>query len=110
MQGGGCLREPDPAPAAWLAGLTALAAGVLMLIGFLTPIAGVLAGAEAIGMGLSLLPACTTDLFESRTTMVLAAAVLLAIIVLGPGAISVDARVFGRREIIIPSSTSPPQR
>jgi hypothetical protein len=81
-----------------------------MLVGFLTPIAGVLAGAEAIGVGLSLLPVCTPALFESRTTIALAAAVLLAIIALGPGSVSVDARIFGRREIIIPSPSSPSQR
>jgi len=32
---------------------------------------------------------------------------LVAIIILGPGAFSVDSRLFGRREVIIPS---PPHR
>jgi uncharacterized membrane protein YphA (DoxX/SURF4 family) len=32
------------------------------------------------------------------------AAMSLALVLLGPGAISLDARLFGRREIIIPES------
>jgi uncharacterized membrane protein YphA (DoxX/SURF4 family) len=103
VQGGFYLRGPDPAPGAWFVGLTALAAGVLLLIGFLTPIVGAVVGVGAIGIGLSLLPACTPTLFESTTPIILAVTMLLAIIVLGPGAVSVDARIFGRREIIIPS-------
>lgn len=108
VQGGFYLRGPDPAPGEWFVGLTALAAGVLMLIGFLTPIVGVVVGVGGIGVGLSLLPSCATTLFESRTLIVFAVTMLLTIIVLGPGAVSVDARIFGRREIIIPSVGSKP--
>jgi hypothetical protein len=42
--------------------------------------------------------------------MVFSIAILLAIIVLGPGAFSVDARLFGRREIIISAPISRSQR
>jgi hypothetical protein len=110
IQGGFYLREPDPAPGARFAGLTALAAGGLLPIGFLTPIAGAVAAVSAIGIGLSLLPVCAPTLFDAPTRVVFALTILLAIIVLGPGAVSVDARIFGRREIIIPSASSKLQR
>jgi uncharacterized membrane protein YphA (DoxX/SURF4 family) len=108
VQGEFCLRAPDPAPGAWFVGLAALGAGVLMLIGFLTPIVGVVVGAGGIGVGLSVLPSCATTLLESRTQVVFAVTMLLVIIGLGPGAVSLDARIFGRREIIIPSVGSKP--
>lgn len=33
----------------------------------------------------------------------------LALLMLGPGAFSLDARLFGRREIIIPEGRRPPE-
>jgi hypothetical protein len=89
-------------PEAWLLGLVALAAGVLLLIGFLTPIAATAVGLGGIGVALSLLPACTPAVFDSHLAMIFAVAILIGIILLGPGAFSVDARLFGRRQIIIP--------
>jgi hypothetical protein len=89
-------------PVAWLLGLAALAAGVLLLIGFLTPIAGTAVGLGGIGVALSLLPACTPAVFDSGLAMVFAVTMLIGIILLGPGAFSIDARLFGRRQIIIP--------
>ena len=89
-------------PVASLLGLAALAAGVLLLVGFLTPIAGTAVGLGGIGVALSLLPACTPPVFDSRLSMVFAVTMLIGIILLGPGAFSIDARVFGRRQIIIP--------
>ena len=107
VQGGYYLREPDPSAATWLAGLVGIVSGVLLFIGFLTPPAGVVVGLFALGIGCSLIPSCTRTLFDSYVPVVFATAILLAIIILGPGAFSVDARLFGRREIIIPPSSSP---
>ena len=81
----------DGRTTAWLAGIAGVAAGVLLLIGFLTPVAAAAAGFAVTGMGLSL----------GFVTVV-----ALAMILLGPGAYSLDARLFGLREIIIPSRTS----
>ena len=94
-------------PVAWLLGLAALAAGVLLLVGFLTPIAGTAVGLGGIGVALSLLPACSPAVFDSRLAMVFAVTLLIGIILLGPGAFSIDARVFGRRQIIIPPPAHP---
>jgi uncharacterized membrane protein YphA (DoxX/SURF4 family) len=83
-------------------GLAALACGALLLVGLLTQIAAALAGLGAIGVALSLLPACTPSIFNSKPAIVFAGTILAGIILLGPGAFSLDARAFGRREIIIP--------
>jgi uncharacterized membrane protein YphA (DoxX/SURF4 family) len=37
-------------------------------------------------------------------------AVAVALVLLGPGALSLDARLFGRREIIFPHERRPPSR
>jgi uncharacterized membrane protein YphA (DoxX/SURF4 family) len=102
IQGAYYVSVPDPTLAAWVLGLAAIVAACLLLIGFLTPVAGSFAAIGALGIWLSLIPACTPTLFDSRTAVVFALTILWAIVTLGPGAFSVDARVFGRREIIFP--------
>jgi uncharacterized membrane protein YphA (DoxX/SURF4 family) len=101
-QGRFYLQGADGAKVNWLIGLSALASGALLLIGFLTPIAGAVAGLGTVALGFSLLPPCTPTIFDSKPAVVFAVAILLGIVVLGPGAFSLDARMFGRREIIIP--------
>jgi hypothetical protein len=76
--------------------------GVLLLAGFLTPVVGGVVGVGALAISLSLLPSCIPSLFDSTVVLAFGATILLAVVILGPGAFSVDARVFGRREIIIP--------
>ena len=83
-----------------------VASGAALVIGYLTPCAGILAGLVSIGEAFSWFPAPNLDLFEARLTAVLATVILAALVCLGPGAFSLDARLFGRREIIIPSSPS----
>jgi uncharacterized membrane protein YphA (DoxX/SURF4 family) len=87
-------------------GALALIAGALLLIGFLTPIVSLLVAAGAIGIGFSLLPVCSPNLFDTRIALIFGCTMLVAIVGLGPGAFSLDARVFGRREIIIPPPMS----
>jgi uncharacterized membrane protein YphA (DoxX/SURF4 family) len=85
----------------WLGGLLG-AAGVALLIGVLTPIAGIVLGLGAIGIGFSIVAAPMPNLFDEKLSAVLTAIIAAAIVFLGPGAYSLDARLFGRREIIIP--------
>jgi uncharacterized membrane protein YphA (DoxX/SURF4 family) len=105
IQGIYYVREPDATPAALASGLAAILAAGLLLIGFLTPVAASAAILGALAIWLSLLPACSPTLFDSRAPSVLALTILLAIVCLGPGTFSVDARMFGRREIIFPPSS-----
>ena len=104
------LSEAGGIEATSLVGLTALAAGALLLVGFLTPVAGAVVGLGGVGVALSLLPACTSIIFDSNLAIAFAGTMLVGIIVLGPGAFSLDARVFGRREIIIPPPIFPSDR
>ena len=86
----------------WMA-IVAFASGVTLLAGIITPIAALVAGLGAIASGFSFLPAPpVSNLADSKLAVILIAIVATAIACLGPGAFSVDARLFGRREIIIP--------
>lgn len=80
--------------AAWVPALLSTVSGVSLLAGFLTPIGGVMILFGAMGTAF-------TDHVESRPLSMLIAVLAAAVILLGPGAWSFDARLFGRREIII---------
>ena len=90
----------------WTIALLTVVSGATLLIGYLTPFAGVLAALFTMGGALLWFPVPARDLFEGRLTAVLATVIVGALVCLGPGAFSLDARLFGRREIIIPSSPS----
>ncbi len=74
-----------------VAGALAVASGALLLLGFLTPIA-----ASVSGLGIAV------HLSDDGRASVFVVIVAVAVVLLGPGAFSVDARLFGRREIVIP--------
>jgi hypothetical protein len=101
IQAGYYVRDPDAPPAVWIMALSAVFSAGFLLIGFLTPLVSSALVLGALGVSFSLLPACTPTLFDS-TPAVFAITILVAIVGLGPGAFSVDARLFGRREIVFP--------
>ncbi|MEO8130813.1 MAG: hypothetical protein ABJF23_21930 [Bryobacteraceae bacterium] len=101
VQGQNWLSDNDPLPGSGFAGSAAIATGGLLLIGFLTPIAATVAGLGCAAT-VVLLPVSSRAVVDSKTDIAFATVILWAIIILGPGAFSVDARLFGRREIIIP--------
>jgi uncharacterized membrane protein YphA (DoxX/SURF4 family) len=84
-------------------------AGVLLIAGLLTPVASAL----VIACNLGFVFARSVALCHHPVGAALAQTIIvaLAIALLGPGAISLDSRLFGRREIIIPDSdpTWPPR-
>ncbi len=87
-------------------GILLCAAGLGIVIGFLTPATGGVTALIMGGTGLSWLPPPSPNLIDSRLTAILTVCVATALVFLGPGALSLDARLFGRREIIIPASHS----
>jgi uncharacterized membrane protein YphA (DoxX/SURF4 family) len=97
------------APVLWCAGVLGLVAGGALLIGVLTPLSGVVVGLGALGIGFSIVPAPTPNLFDARLSAIFAGIMTVAIVFLGPGAFSLDAHLFGRREIIIPQAVRPPR-
>jgi uncharacterized membrane protein YphA (DoxX/SURF4 family) len=107
VQGGFYVGEPNPTPGTWFVGFAALAGGAMLAVGFLTPIVGALVGLAALGIRFSLLPGCAPSLFDAKLPAIQAGTMLVAVVLLGPGAFSIDSRIFGRREIIIPP---PPPR
>ncbi len=97
----------DAQESGWLravAGLTA-AVGILLLVGVLTRFA---AAAAAVASGLSWFPRSGVVVLEGHMTAALAMVIAAAVVCLGPGAFSLDARWFGRREIILPDQPSDP--
>jgi uncharacterized membrane protein YphA (DoxX/SURF4 family) len=84
-------------PGACVIGVLAVAGGILVLLGFLTPVNGALV---ALSMPLFWYPNVSPGLFLKPIGGFLLAADAAAIALLGPGAFSIDARLFGRREIL----------
>ena len=78
---------------------------VLLLVGYLTPLASVLAGLASLSSTLISLPA--SSLPATKPAVAFATAIAAALFFLGPGAFSLDARLFGRREIVISNSRPP---
>jgi uncharacterized membrane protein YphA (DoxX/SURF4 family) len=82
------------------------AAGSLLLIGFLTRLVSLVAAIVSVTCIFSWFPGSDAGPLANLMTAVLCSAIAVAVIFLGPGALSLDARLFGRREIIIPNSPS----
>jgi uncharacterized membrane protein YphA (DoxX/SURF4 family) len=79
--------------------LLAFVTGLALLIGFMTPIAGVLLGAGGLLLTVDSSIPGHLPLFESGLARIEFIAISAALISLGPGALSLDARLYGRREI-----------
>ena len=86
----------------WAVCLLALWSGSALLVGFLTPIASVVAFLGGVGIAFSWLPVPNWNLFSGNPLSIDAIVMALAAVFLGPGAFSLDARLFGRRRVIIP--------
>ena len=83
-----------------------IAVGLLLLIGLLTRFVALVAAIIGASSVLSWFPRSSFGPLATPMTAVLSAAIAVAVICMGAGALSLDARMFGRREIIIPSSSS----
>jgi uncharacterized membrane protein YphA (DoxX/SURF4 family) len=89
----------------WFLGLLLTASGAALLIGFLTPLASLLAALSFLGIGFSWVPMPPWGLYDARVVSVGVIITAVAIALLGPGAFSLDGYLFGRREIVIPPSS-----
>jgi uncharacterized membrane protein YphA (DoxX/SURF4 family) len=111
IQGGVYLADRNnPTAEIWLIGTLVVASGISLSIGFLTPFAGGLIAFATLGIALSWLPSPTPNFFNAPLPTILVIVVAAAVVFLGPGFLSLDCRLFGRREIIIPHSPRQPER
>ncbi len=90
----------DRAPMSLAGSLSILACGTTLIAGFLTPGSAACVAIAGIAM-------LSTDALppggplSTPVSVVLVVADAVAVVLLGPGAFSLDARLFGRREILI---------
>ena len=81
----------------WVVTALVLVIASCLLVGFMTPLAAIVIGVGAIALAIS-------SLLETNQTLLNVIVLTTAIALLGPGAFSIDARMFGRREILIPNT------
>ena len=104
VQGIGFVRTTNDSVLAWSLAVLAFAGGSFLLAGLMTPLVAVLVAAGGIGAAVSWLPLPGEALVAGYPAIINLIVLSIAIALLGPGAFSLDARMFGRREITIPAS------
>ena len=107
IHGASPLTESSDVPRATPAvGLTGALIGAALVVGVLTPAAG----AAAAFFVVTTASASLWPPLDGPLLTLLLSIVSVAIVLLGPGAFSVDSYLFGRREIVIPRETRSPSR
>ena len=82
-------------------------ASLAVIIGFLTPLAGTLLCGAGMATMLMRIPSDALVLLDSRMATFEFVVMSAVLTILGPGMISVDARLFGRREIVVGEARRP---
>jgi hypothetical protein len=88
------------------AAFVAVLAGVALIIGLLTPVVSAVLATGGAAILLSL-HAAVLRLLDSRMALFEFVVMAAVLVILGPGATSIDARLFGRREVAIRDEHSP---
>ena len=95
--------------ALWCLAAVMLTSGAFLLAGLMTPLVAAIVAAVGVGIALSVIPSPSQTVLDGYLGIVNLIVLSIAIVLLGPGAFSLDARMFGRREIPIPSSRDVPR-
>ena len=96
------LATKDAGATVRIIGGLAVLAGILLVTGFRTRLAGfIIASGIAYLSVFGLLPPAR-NLFDRLLPTLFAETMSIALVFLGPGAFSIDAYLYGRKEIIIP--------
>jgi uncharacterized membrane protein YphA (DoxX/SURF4 family) len=85
--------------------LTLAGCGACLMIGLLTPAASLAVAIVSLANALSWLPIVSGNLIDGKLACIEMIVMAVAITLLGPGAYSVDALLFGRHEIVIPPAS-----
>jgi uncharacterized membrane protein YphA (DoxX/SURF4 family) len=102
IQGVVSLRQPSELSVLmWAGAVLAVVSGLAVLAGFVTPASGVVAGLTTLAIVATRVAPGVPGFIDGLAALILAIDAA-ALALLGPGALSLDARLFGRREIIIP--------
>ncbi|HSS76820.1 MAG TPA: DoxX family protein [Thermoanaerobaculia bacterium] len=107
VQGGACLTGGNPGSWESVLGVVSVLIGVSLLSGSLTPFAALLAEIVSLGIAFSWLPPSIPDVLGGPPATIFLVVMAAAVLLLGPGGFSLDARWFGRREVVIPPPTHP---
>lgn len=96
----------------WVSFLRAAAlipSGFCVLIGFVTPAASLVTTISILAISTPWFVSPGERLLDSRGALLEVAIISLSLAMMGPGSFSLDARFFGRREIVIPPRSRPKQ-
>ncbi len=102
------MRTPAPNGVIWIAAALAVVSGFALVAGVLTPGSAAVAGLTTLFIATWTQP--NAPLAIDHLAAVIVAGDAAALALLGPGALSMDARLFGRRELIIPHDPRTQQR
>ena len=91
----------------WALELSAVVVGLLIMVGFLTPFASLAATLGYLVDSAALFLAIDANGHTNAFRALDLAVMSFTLVLLGPGSVSVDARLFGHREIIIPEGRRP---
>ena len=92
---------------AYAAGLLEVVGGVSILLGCLTPLACVSVGLSVAALRLA--GVADDSPLGGGLFLLFLVSITAAVVLLGPGAFSLDARLFGRRKVIIPQASHTPK-
>ena len=101
VEGGAYVSADGASSGALGGGVLLIASGLSLLVGFVTPLAALVIGLGTAGLGFSWLPAPPLNVLDDGLATALVVVVAFALVLLGPGAYSLDSYLFGRREIVI---------
>ena len=83
--------------------------GVMLLCGLFNWLASSLSTLIGLGVAVALIPVPGLNFSSIKVWAAFTAVIAMALLCLGPGAYSLDARRYGRREIIIPARPHAPE-
>ena len=101
-QGVLCLATKDAEATVRVVGGLGVLTGILLVAGFRTRLASFLIALAIAFISLHTFSLPTRELFDRLLLTLFAETMSTAVVFLGPGAFSIDARLYGRKEIIIP--------
>lgn len=85
-----------------IVGIAFVVSGVALAAGFMTPLASTVIVFLVAGTALLWIPPPMDSVFQTAPHTSLTVVIAISVTILGPGAYSMDAHLFGRRKIIIP--------